>query len=226
MAEADDGTAAPAEVPSHDATGEAGGSRVEDAAPDTTAAPEGQFATKKAAALMASLFPADVVALAVVPGPEEANGRQVVLPASDELLDRTRLAGAMAGVGGPLHALVGRTMMSRIDVEAGRGVAAALAAGSDDVVVRLEALLAAGFFVCASRALGAVGRVTDNAVAAGDTRGVLDLARSSGALARSFRGACVAVEAARGRVRQRTSIPDFVVRRIPAKAKTGAGGGP
>ena len=177
----------------------------------------------KTAALVAEMFPHDVVALAVVPDPDKPGQRCMVMPETQELDDRARLAAALDGVGGPLHHLVGRSVMSRIDVQAARGVAVALAQGSDDPVVHLEALLAAGLYAASSRVLGVVGRIADQTAGAGNVRGLLEASRSANVLTRGFKAACSAVEAARGRVRQRTGVPDFVVRRIPPKGGTGDG---
>ncbi len=160
-----------------------------------------------------------VMALAIVPDPDKPDERRAIVPRQDEMQDRTRLAAALEGVGGPLHQLMlSGGKMAQVDVEAARGIAAGLAQGSNDLVVRLESILAATFYTAASRTLGAVGHATEHAATTGRARGVHDLARGAATLTRAFRTTCGAIEVARARERRRNAIPEFVVARIPVES--------
>jgi hypothetical protein len=128
--------------------------------------------------------------------------------------NRSRLAGAMTGVAGPLHALLGESLLSRLDVEAAKGIVFALAGDVDDPVVHLQAQMAAAAYVCFGRAAGSLGRATSEVKTGDRGKAVLELARAMGTLERTFRRTTEAVEAARGRARQRTSVPMFTVRTI------------
>jgi hypothetical protein len=145
----------------------------------------------------------------------------MIRPEPSETEQRARLAGALAGVGGPLHRLVGHGAMDRVDVEAGKGIAFSLASGSDDPVVQLHAQVAAGIYVVTARTLGAVGHGVGEPGMGRSGRHVLDLARAATVLARAFERTVLAVEAMRARARQRTSIPEFTVRRIVPDKGTG-----
>ena len=168
-----------------------------------------------------SPFDPEVVALTVVPDGESPSGRSIVGPGNGELDDRSRLAGALLGIGGPLHRLAGPAPMDRIDSDAGRGIAFALANGSNDPVVVLMAQMAAAQYVVYSRVAGAAGRAAGAQHMSGGRTAVQDLTRSMNTLGRGFERSVQAVEMARTRARQRTSVPEFVVTRVRRGATTG-----
>ena len=159
----------------------------------------------------AAAFPANTIALTVVPDAGKVGKESTSTPESWEMGYRSRLAGAMIGVAGPLHQMVGESAMSHLDVEGAKGIVFALAGDVDDPVVHLQAQLAAATYVAFSRTAGALGRATAEVKSGDKAKAVHELARGMGVLERAFRRTTEAVEAARARESQRTSVPRFTV---------------
>jgi hypothetical protein len=170
-----------------------------------------------------SAFDENVVAVNLVPDPSSPSGKKLERVERWELDQRRQLAGAMAGIGGPLHHMLGRSALSGIDVQAGQGIVFGLTSGTDDPVTRLQAYAAASLYIALSRVAGALGSVADQG-RAGTGRDLRDMARAMTTLDRGFRRSLEGVEAARARDRQRTSVPEFQVVRVGPVAKKGEPG--
>jgi len=158
--------------------------------------------------------PRDVLAVTIQPDPVHPGMAKEVPYAQGEATDRRRLAAALVGVGGVLHRLLDGTAMGELDVETARGLAFALAADAGTVEAEIMAQFAAGAVVLQSRMMAAAARSTRDR-SAGSAKAAREYMRASATGFRLVERTLQAVDLARGRRRDRTSVPVFVVGRLP-----------
>jgi len=155
----------------------------------------------------------DVTAVILQAVPDQPGAARYVPPRPEQAPDRRRLAAALVGVGSVLDRMAyDGTAMSAIDTEAARGLAAGLAADAETVETRIFAQFAAGAVVLQNRLMAAAAKATNDR-SAGSAQAALAYTRAASTGFRIVQRTLEAVNVARARRRDRTSIPLFVVAR-------------
>ncbi|MBI5499781.1 MAG: hypothetical protein HY907_06030 [Deltaproteobacteria bacterium] len=160
----------------------------------------------------------EVIALSIRKDSKSPTGWTLTPFPKDEVEDRRALGAALEGVGGPLHSLMDGTPMGKLQVDAGRAIAYGLVGGADpsSIEVALLAQLTGAAWVTYSRAATAATRFlqqTDSPAAG--SRAALDASRTMAITSRTFLRLLEAIEVAKTRARERSSVPRYVVRRVP-----------
>jgi hypothetical protein len=188
--------------------------------------PSSKKASAAEAALPPGLFDPSIQAVRVEHGVTLQADTIFPPPDEHEVPSRARLARAMMGLSGPVGRLRNGTLRGDQDCEIGRGVADGLAAGSDDLAVRLLSELAAAQYLLAAKVAGAAAHAAEDRYKPGVSgRAALDYSRALGQLTRNFERTVEAIEIERARKRDVLSIPRFVVRAVKL-AKPKRGGAP
>lgn len=162
--------------------------------------------------------PTNVLAATIQPDPEQPGIGNIVPHRPEERADRRRLGAAMLGVGGVLHRMLDGTAMGELDVEAGRGLAFALASDAGTVEAQVMAQFAAAAVVLQGRMMGAAAKATQDR-SVGSARATYDYVRASETGFRLVQRTLEAVDLARHRRRDRASVPAFVVGRVDLDPK-------